>query len=428
MKYSPKIKKLLTNKFFVNSFWYTFATMLPPLTGIILLPVFTKYFTPGEYGIFTTVQSYVWILQLLMILSLHGAITRLYYDYKENSKEQKEYLGSVVMFTVVFAGLISALLLLLKPIVGPLLFKNIPIDPYYDILIYFALSSSLSLVPMAILRAQERAKSFVVINIIKSVIVMAVTSIAVIFMNKGPEAALFSFIIAGIGTGLGYIGVLYKSVRLSFKKEYIKQSLAFSIPLLPHVISGWAITASSRFILEKFVSLDELGRFSLAAQMAMVLGMLYTGVNNAFVPRYTRLMKDAKENEANKIMKYFQVGVIVLGVLAIIFSLLVIEWLLPPKYNGVSGILIFLLTAEIVRGFYFVVVARLFYIKNTKIVGISSVSAATVNVGVNLILIPIIGVWGAVVAAIAAELTRFIFNLYQERRYLNKKLQAESQE
>ncbi|MBD0837090.1 polysaccharide biosynthesis C-terminal domain-containing protein, partial [Aestuariibaculum suncheonense] len=70
----------------------------------------------------------------------------------------------------------------------------------------------------------------------------------------------------------------------------------------------------------------------------------------------------------------------------------------------------------------------LFYIKNTKIVGISSVSAATVNVGVNLILIPIIGVWGAVVAAIAAELTRFIFNLYQERRYLNKKLQAESQE
>lgn len=428
MKYSPKIKKLLSNKFFVNSFWYTFATMLPPLTGIILLPVFTKYFTPGEYGIFTTVQSYVWILQLLMILSLHGAITRLYYDYKENSKEQKEYLGSVVMFTIVFASVISGLLLLLKPVAGPLLFKNIPIDPYYNILIYFALFSSLSLVPMAILRAQERAKSFVIINIIKSVIVMAVTSIAVIFMNKGPEAALFSFIIAGIGTGLGYIAVLFKSVRISFKASYIKQSLAFSIPLMPHVISGWAITASSRFILEKFVELDELGRFSLAAQMAMVLGMLYTGVNNAFVPRYTRLRKDAKDTEAKKIMKYFQMAVVVLGGMAIVFSLLIIEWLLPSKYNGVSGILVFLLIAEIIRGFYFVVVARLFYIKNTKIVGISSVSAATVNVSVNLLLIPIIGLWGAVVAAIAAELTRFLFNLLMEKRYLYKKLQAESQE
>jgi O-antigen/teichoic acid export membrane protein len=258
--------------------------------------------------------------------------------------------------------------------------------------------------------------------------VMVVTSIAVIFMNKGPEAALFSFIIAGIGTGLGYIAVLFKSVRISIKTSYIKQSLAFSIPLMPHVISGWLITASSRFILEKFVELDELGRFSLAAQMAMVLGMLYTGVNNAFVPRYTRLRKDSKDIEAKKIMKYFQMAVIVLGGLAIVFSLLIIEWLLPSKYNGVSGILVFLLIAEIIRGFYFVVVARLFYIKNTKIVGISSVSAATVNVSVNLLLIPIIGLWGAVVAAIAAEFTRFLFNLLMEKRYLNKKLQAESQE
>jgi O-antigen/teichoic acid export membrane protein len=293
---------------------------------------------------------------------------------------------------------------------------------------YFALSSALSLVPMAILRAQERAKSFVIINIVKSLIVMVVTSVAVVFMNKGPEAALFSFIIAGIGTGIAYVAVLYKDVKISFNIRYIKQSLAFSIPLMPHVISGWAITASSRFILEKFVELDDLGVFSLAAQMAMVLGMLYMGVNNAFVPRYTRLRKEHQDQEAKKIMKYFQIAIIVLGIMAIIFSLLAIEWILPPKYNGVSGILVFLLIAEIVRGFYFVVVAKLFYIKNTKIVGISSMSAATVNVGVNLLLIPMIGVWGAVIAAISAELTRFSFNFYLEKRYTNKQLQAQNQE
>lgn len=65
------INKLFSSQFFKNSLLYTIGSMMTPMIGLIMLPVFTSYLSPTEYGIMTTVQSIMGMLQLLLLLSLH---------------------------------------------------------------------------------------------------------------------------------------------------------------------------------------------------------------------------------------------------------------------------------------------------------------------------------------------------------------------
>ena len=88
--------------------------MMTPAIGVVLLPVYTAYLTPAEYGTMTTVQAVVGVLQLIMILSLHGSVTRLYYDFINKKEELKKYIGSLFLFVLLFATLLSISLLLFK--------------------------------------------------------------------------------------------------------------------------------------------------------------------------------------------------------------------------------------------------------------------------------------------------------------------------
>ncbi|MFD1037193.1 hypothetical protein ACFQ3N_01960 [Virgibacillus byunsanensis] len=74
------LKKFRNNLFLKYSILYTVGGMMTPMIGLIMLPIYTGYLTPAEYGIMT-VLTLVGMLQLFLLLSLHGAVTRFFYDF-----------------------------------------------------------------------------------------------------------------------------------------------------------------------------------------------------------------------------------------------------------------------------------------------------------------------------------------------------------
>ena len=149
-----RIRKMFKSKFLKNSLLYTFGSMITPMIGFIMLPVYTGYLSPAEYGIMTTVQTLVGMLQLFLLLSLHGAVTRFYYDFLNQPEKQKEYLGSIFTFVLLFSSFVAIILLVFSNPIGSLLFKNIPVNPYYFYLIGLSWVSALFSLPMSLFRAQ----------------------------------------------------------------------------------------------------------------------------------------------------------------------------------------------------------------------------------------------------------------------------------
>lgn len=299
------VYKLFESKFFKNSLLYTVGSMMTPMIGLIMLLIFTNYLTPTEYGIMTTVQTLVGMLQLFLLLALNGAVTRFFYDFLDQPEKQKEYLGSIYIFVLIFSTIIATILMFFSNSIGSLLFRNIPINPFYFYLIGLSWVTALSALPMALFRAQEKAGLFVVINLVKALFVMAITVYLIIGRGLGAESVLISQLLITFIVVLLTFGIQLKFLEFSLNLTFVKQSLLFSLPLLPHVASGWIISSSDRVILEKIVDIADLGIFALAAQVSMVLAVFYTSVNNALVPRYTMLRKEGNELKANRLLKIF---------------------------------------------------------------------------------------------------------------------------
>lgn len=402
------IKYIFKSKFFKNSALYTIGSMLTPLIGFIMIPIYTNYLSPSEYGTMTTVQTLVGMFQLFLLLSLHGAVSRFYYDFLDNPNKQKEYLGSIYLFVLLFASIISIVLIVFDDYIGGFLFKNIAIKPYYYYLIGLSWISAISTLPMTLYRAQEKAGTFVIINIIKSLLIMGFSIYFIIFKGFGAESALLAnLIVTVIVTIFTYIYQL-KDLKLSLNMKFIKESLIFSLPLLPHVASAWIISASDRVILEKYVSLTEIGVYSLAVQIASVLNMFYSSVNQALVPRYTILRKEDKKKESKQLLKIFFYVVFISGLISIPIATVVLKIISTNDYQEAFYILPILLISQMINGFYFIPVAKLFYVKASKYIATSSIIAALLNIVGNISLIPLIGIYGAIIATLIAEAVRFI--------------------
>src|SRR5699024_9806600 len=156
-KEANMLSNIIKNKFFKNTILYTMGSMMTPLIGFIMLPIYTNYLVPSEYGVMTTVQSLVGMIQIFLLLSLNGAVTRFYYDFIDDHDKQKEYLGSIFFFVFLFSAMISLLMLIFSDAIGGFLFSSIPINPYYYYMIVLSWVSALLALPLALLRAQEKA-------------------------------------------------------------------------------------------------------------------------------------------------------------------------------------------------------------------------------------------------------------------------------
>lgn len=411
-----KLFNLRNNKFFRNSLMYTIGSMLTPIAGFIILPIYTNYLSPSEYGIMTTVQTLSSMVQILLALALAGAITRFYYDYLDDETKQKKYLGSIFGFVFAFSSVVSVILLLSHQFIGDIIFNNIPIKPYYFYMVGIAWLSSLVELPMALFRAQEKAGTFISLNALRAIGTMLVTAYLIINKGFGAEGALIAQLVLSIMIILVAHTLQWKNFILSFKLDYIKASLLFSIPLLPHTMSGWIINSADRIILEKYVTLGEIGVYSLAIQVSAVLGLFYSSVNNALVPRYTILRKNNSELEAKKLLKIFLLIVIVSGLLSIPFALLGTKLITSSDYHEALILIPILLVGQIINGLYFIPVANLFYTKSTKSIATSSATAALINIVINILLIPYIGIWGAVWATVISQIIRLLLIYYSSRK------------
>lgn len=406
---SLHINKLLKSKFFKNSLIYTIGSMMTPIISLIMLPIFTTYLSPREYGIMTTVQALVGMLQLFLSLSLGAAVTRFFYDFLNDPEKQKEYLGSIFSFVLILSTIIAFVLLLFNNFLGSLLFENIPINPFYFYLIGLSMVNALLELPMALFRAQEKAGVFILVNSLRALGVMGMTVYLIIGRGQGAESALISQLVITFAIVLLTFGMQFRFFKFSLNFKYIKESLMFSLPLLPHVASGWIISSSDRVILEKYVDIADVGIYALATQVSMVLALFYSSVNNALVPRYTVLRQVGDEFKANKLLKLFSYAVVIFGVISIPVAMYSVKLFTSSQYHGAIALIPILLIGQIMKGFYFIPVAKLFYAKKTKAIATSSTTAALINILINILAIPFIGIYGAVVSTIIAELLRFLF-------------------
>jgi len=337
------------------------------------------------------------ILGILYTLSLHGAVTRIYFDAK-NDSERNQNTGTIWVTMILLATGMAALLDRLGEYIFPVFLREVSFVPYIRLAIWTAFFNIFSLFPLVLFQIQEHAGFYVLTSVIGTLLTTGLIIGFVVFSGQGAYGYLLGMLLAGVLLVIPYIVLTLRNVRIVLKKDVLKAALVYSLPLIPHGLASWILELSDRLILERYVPLEELGLYSLGYQFGLIMTMVATAINNAWVPFLFKA--DAQQGEAVKphLARMVTYYTLILSWIALGLALLAKDAILlltTPSFYGAHRVIPWIIGGLLLSGLYYIPVNYLFLKSKTGWIPLVTILSGAVNVGLNLWLTPFYGIMAA---------------------------------
>lgn len=402
--------------FFKNSFIYTIGTILTRGIGIILVPIYTRYLTPSEYGVIDLFMILTSIISLTIALEIHQAVVRFYQDARDEN-EKMQYVSSAFIFSIFIYSLYFVISYIFSDSFTLLLLDDLKHENIFLLASAAIATGGLFIYTSGQLKWQILPKQSVIVSIVHVIIVASIAVFLLTVENMKVESIFIGQIFGNI---IGVFLSIYfakKSYKLVFVYEKFKELISFSYPL---VFSGVAIFVSlyiDRIAIKELLGLDELGIYGLAYRFAAVASLVMIGFQSSLMPL---IYKHYKEEQTPKnIAKLFD-GFVVFALFvvsgSILFSKEVVILMSTKEYYDAATLIPLLVMAVFFSNMY-IFAPGMGIAKKTKTIALISVSSAIINTILNYTMIPIFGLQGAALATVISTIIVFYVRIVISNRY-----------
>jgi O-antigen/teichoic acid export membrane protein len=385
-----------------NISFYSIGNIIPQAAGFILLPIYTRYLTPSDYGIISSMQVLSAILTVFFTIAIDRSIYRLYFDYKTD-KDKRDYLGTITISIFFISMIILLLLFVFKGVVGGI-YKTIEFYPYYVYAILTAFFAVFSIIPKIYFQLNKNAGKFVIISILQFLLSTGFILWFVIGEKSGADGMLKGMMFANIVLLPVFIYVSIKIINFTFNAQILKESIAFSLPMIPALLSAWVLNLSDRVFIERYLDIHDVGIYSLGYKIAGLVHVFAYAFFYAYGPVFYKLANSENQEIAKiKIYNYNNIyikTILIMLFLIALFSKEAIQLLLDPKYYEAYKIV------PIIALAYFISeVSGLFNLmiyQEKKVIALASIgiAGAILNILLNFLFIKPFGLMGAAYATI----------------------------
>lgn len=388
-----------------NSGIYGIVQILQKCIGLVLIPVYTTLLTPAEKGITDVVTPIVSFLSILYSLSINSAVIRFYVDYKEDKNKLKEFWGTCIVFVTLNSIALTTIFIIFRSQLLEPMAKGVDFFPYILLGMISITLNPIYTIFQSTLQAKEESKVYAKNNLLYFVVNLALNILFVVVLRIGAVGVLLSLAITDVIFFIYTVIKFIPRVVLKIKYMYLKQALKYSLPLLPHSLSGWAVSMLDRLFLNRYNGLQSPAIYSTGAQFGNIINVLTTAVNQAYVPWLFQKLKNKKENE-KEIVLMSEVLTIFYAFLAMGMSLFgpeIFKIIVDKAYFEGWKVIPLLSFAFVFNGIYYFFVNPLFYNKKgVKFIAIGTFTGAILNSILNVILIPKFDIIGAATASLVS--------------------------
>ncbi|WP_026882552.1 lipopolysaccharide biosynthesis protein [Clostridium akagii] len=387
---------------------YGVATIITGIGSFILIPIYTRYLTPSDYGIVDLMNTTSNLLSMFLALGLNAAFSVYYYSSK-STDEIKEYFSTIINVIMVFSLIIIGTLVATNNMSPHGFIKNVP-KFYLNISFLSSGFTVFIQFPMSILQYKEKSKQYGLFSIFQFLISTVLNIIFVVFLKKGAEGIIISQLVVSIMFFI-IAATLSKNIyclHIDFSK--MKNLLRVGIPVIPHAMAGWCITFVDRIIINNYVDTNSLGIYSFGYKIGTIMLVIVSAINQAWSPIFMKTANDKKEVAKqifNNINRYYIFAVGIFALILSLFSKEIATLLAPKTYLNAYYIMPFIFISYFFNGLYFMIVNSLFYSRKTYFLPISTGLAAIINVMLNLIFVPIYGIYAAAVVNLITYIVLF---------------------
>ena len=381
------------------------VSLLSQFSSFISLPILTKTLPVDEYGTWALVIASISFIPRITMMGLPASMMRFLAASKDEKEIRKGFYS--VTFYVLFSATTTAILILLFSSYLAWRLFNGEVTAV-RLMAVIILIESMNAVFLSYFRTRQEMKRYSILLFIKAYLNVGMIAYFVL-MGYGINGAVIGMLTSSsIIAGGGFILIVHE-IGFSFKdRGNIIEYLRFGLPLVPSSLSNWIVNSSDRYLIGIIMGTAFVGYYSPAYSTGMLIVSILIGpVSIMLLPALSKHYDEKNTKAVTNILHYstkYFLGLAIpaaVGVSLLSRQLLLI---LATKHIALEGYPIVPLVAAsgISLGLYTILSKPISLRKKTKILGIIWAIAAGLNVGINLILIPEIGILGAAIATLVA--------------------------
>lgn len=405
------------NKIIKDLVWYLAGSTLPLLVGFFRIPIFTRYFTTEEYGVYGLILITYTILSIFLFNWLSNCIWRFYNRFKQNNELSLFYSNlfflylsfSLIFFIIAITWNLSASGEIARKLIS-LIFFQLLISQANN---YF----------LIVLRLEEEAAKYNIVVSIRAGLAFAVQYFMTFKLGYRIESIPISMIIVEVLVLFYLLPNFIRKYSLSPKLvswKTVKVFLEYSLPGILSNLGLYILTTSDRYIIALYGDMHEVGIYNQVYNLCQVSIMaiinLYFSIINPRLMRELEMNFNATGRITILYMKNYLLFILPVITYFSIFAYWVAKILLGEEFRVGYPMIPWITIAVFLYGLTLFPENRLKFKENYRIVIIGFIACSVLNIGLNFILIPKFGyMWAAGTTLISYFLLMVLFYWYDIR-------------
>lgn len=377
--------------------------------GFFLLPVYTRIFSPSEYGYIEMITIIGLLLGAVVNVGMDSGQSFYFHKVKDKGKEeQARIITSILQWKIMWGFFVIVVATLISPFINLWLFNGELDFSYFLVAFFGVLFGQVMRQSAEILRLLYRPWPYILLMIAQSIVAATLVISLVVLFDKG----IFGYLL-----GSACASILVAVIGWVIVREYLDLSslhirtwpmlLRFGLPLLPASLSMYVMNTADRWFIQHYHGEQELGLYAVGAKFAILIAFVVETFRKAWWPI---AMDSMHSDDGPRTYRMIARGYMGIGVAGIVYLSFLSPWLMKlmaaeTYYEGypIIGILAW---QSLFYGFYLIASAGLWKTENTKYSAIFFAITAVLNILLNYLLVP---KYGGIGAAVSSAVVFFIW-------------------
>lgn len=423
-------------RLFVQASHYSVANLLATAAGLITFPLMTRIFTVADYGVMNLISATLTVSVALGKLGVQHSIIR----YRSEITSGKGRFSTAQLYSTTFWGMsASGLVVTLLLIAGIELLPGRWLgDPRLKGL--FAIGALIIVIQVFesvlfnFLRADQETTVLMKFQVGKRYLGLALVLLTLFVISRTLKAFYWATVATEALAIVVLAAVFFRREggiridRSDFSRPLYRELLGFGIPMMiGYEMSGIILAVGDRYVIHGAIGATALGLYSAAYNLCTyVQSTFVASVGQAVMPLYIQMWDQKGPEEtaafvARSLRTYILFGAPVIAGLASVGPQL-LPSLASEKYASAAAILPWVIAGMVLEGANAMLAAGLFIHRKTRHIGAVVFCSATLNLVLNLLLVPRIGIMGAAIATLVSYAVSSCALAFAARRFLPVKL------